>query len=222
VTRMKLNLIAKTTLSLTAIALSVISAPIAQSTTLSGHLEQLQPATIGGAVRKIGLSRTDCFPEGYAGSWQCETVVTDSAVGTVLPGQKVLSEVEFMRDQSGAIVSSWKQDGWQDGQSSVTAFNTTEAQMDRTSYYVAGSNDAMWAARARGQFTQVTPFTIVGKTVVDQYIDGQYVGRYHTTSILHRERPDTSVAAIEMREPNDNVGPAYAAPAYQYLPNTGR
>ncbi len=218
-THMKLNLLAKTTLALTTFALSTITAPIAQSTTLAGHLEQLQPATMGGATQRVGLSRTDCFPEAYAGDWQCETVVTDSAVATVLPGQRVLSEVAFQRDASGAIVSTWKQDGWMDGQSSVTAFNTSEAQMDRTSYYVAGGNESMWAARARGQFTQLTPYTIVGKTVVDQYIDGQYVGRYHTTSILRRERPDTSVAAIEMREPNDNVGPAYAAPAYQYLPS---
>jgi hypothetical protein len=219
---MILNLIAKTKLSLTAIALSVLSAPIAQSTTLTGHLEQLQPLTIGGAAQRISLSRTDCFPEAYMGSWQCETIVTESAVASVLPGQKVLSEVDFLRDQNGTIVSSWKQDGWTDGQSSVTAFNTREAQMDRTSYYMAGGNDGMWAARARGQFTQISPFTIVGKTVVDQYIDGQYVGRYHTTSILRRERPDTSVAAIEMREPNDNVGPSYTAPAYQYLPAESR
>ena len=73
-------------------------------------------------------------------------------------------------------------------------------------------------SETRGQFVQINANTIIGKTVVDQYIDRQYIGRYHTTSIIHRELPDTSVAAVEMREPNDNVGPVYAASAYQCLP----
>ena len=93
---MKLHLIAKTAISLTAIVCSVMSAPIAQSTTLTGHLEKLQPATIGGEFT-IGLSRTDCFPDEYQGLWQCETVVTDSAVDTVLSGQKVGSQVNSAR-----------------------------------------------------------------------------------------------------------------------------
>lgn len=171
-----------------------------QAITLSAHLEQNSAAITRGADLASGATlntsmRQDCFPESYEGSWRCETVVTDSAVQSVTPGQKVFCEVQFVKDATGKVVSVWNQDGWSEGQSSVTAFNNVEAQMDRTSYQTVQGSEGMWAARARGNYTQVNGAAIIARSVVDQYIDGQYVGRYHTTSVLRRENPLAGVAA---------------------------
>ncbi|MDR3615624.1 MAG: hypothetical protein P4L53_18840 [Candidatus Obscuribacterales bacterium] len=183
-----------------------------QATTISGHLEQISTATASGTTKYLGLSRTDSFPDAYEGQWQCETTVVDSAVGEVIPGVKTVSRVNFTKNASGAITSSWQQDGWAEGQSTVTAFSTNEAQLDRTSYYMVGSNAGLWAARARGQYTKVAADAIVAKSVVDQYMDGQYVGRYRTTSVMRRLRPEVDMAILKVREPNDNDGPAYLDP----------
>ena len=183
-----------------------------QATTISGHLEKISTATASGTTKYLGLARTDSFPDAYEGQWQCETTVVDSAVGAVVPGVKTVSLVSFARNAAGAITSSWQQDGWAEGQSTVTAFNTNEAQLDRTSYYMVGSNAGLWAARARGQYTKVANDDIVAKSVVDQYMDGQYVGRYRTTSVMRRLRPEVDMAVLKVREPNDNDGPAYLDP----------
>ncbi len=188
------------------------SASSVQATTISGHLEQISTATASGTIKDLGLGRTDSFPDAYEGLWQCETTVVDSAVGAIPPGVKTISRVSFTRNADGAITSSWQQDGWVEGQSTVTAFNTNEAQLDRTSYYMVGTNAGLWAARARGQYDKVTADSIVAKSVVDQYMDGQYIGRYRTTSIMRRLRPDVDMAILKVREPNDNDGPAYLDP----------
>lgn len=184
----------------------------AQATTLTGHLEQINKATASDTTKYLGQIKTDSFPDAYEGNWQCETTVVDSAVGEVPIGVKTVSQVSFIRNATGTITSTWQQNGWAEGQSTVTAFNTTEAQLDRTSYYMVGSNAGLWAARARGQYTKVAADAIVAKSVVDQYMDGQYVGRYRTTSVMRRLRPEVDMAILKVREPNDNDGPAYLDP----------
>ena len=215
---MKLSIKALQSLALASFAaLSVI--PV-QAVTLAGHLEQNYAAITRGAnfVQSGQLNASlqdDCFPESYEGSWRCDTVVTDSAVQTVVPGQKVQCEVKFVKDASGKIVSVWNQDGWTDGQSTVKAFNAQEAQMDRTSFQNNQGSEGMWAARARGNFTQVNGAAIIAHSVVDQYIDGQYVGRYHTTSILRRENPLAGIAdtGAEPRDFIDEPVNQFAAPS---------
>ena len=183
-----------------------------EATTLSGRLEQINKATASDTTKYLGQIKSDSFPDAYEGQWQCETTVVDSAVGDVPVGVKTVSQVDFARNASGAITSTWQQNGWAEGQSTVTAFNTTEAQLDRTSYYMVGSNAGLWAARARGQYTKVAADAIIAKSVVDQYMDGQYVGRYRTTSVMRRLRPEVDMAILKVREPNDNDGPAYLDP----------
>ena len=153
----------------------------------------------GGANLGSSVQR-ESFPESYEGSWRCESVVTDSAVASVTPGQKVICEVQFVRDAQGKVLSSWNQDGWAEGQSSVIAVNNLESQMDRTSYCTEQGSDGMWSARARGNYIQINGAVIIARSVVDQYMDGQYLGRYHTTSILHRENLSEGMAASNEEE----------------------
>ncbi|HEY9754447.1 MAG TPA: hypothetical protein V6C97_04770 [Oculatellaceae cyanobacterium] len=188
----------------------------AQARMIAGHLEQNCTAIAGdtslagGAIQSAAI-HANSFPETYEGVWRCETVVTDSAVQSIMPGQKVVCEVNFVKDASGKVQSVWNQDGWSEGQSSVTCFNAKEAQMDRTSYQTSNGQDGMWAARAKGNFTQINGAAIIARSVVDQYIDGQYVGRYHTTSILRRENPLEGVAASG-EEPRDFIDQQNALP----------
>lgn len=207
--------------SLAIAAFAALSVNPAQAVTLAGHLEQNYAAITRGANLTANASQTaaiqqaDCFPESYEGNWRCETVVTDSAVQSVIPGQKVNCEVRFVKDAEGKVVSVWNQDGWAEGQSSVKAFNNLEAQMDRTSFQTSQGGEGMWAARARGNFTQVNGAAIIAHSVVDQYIDGQYVGRYHTTSILRRENPLQGMAdsGAEQRDFIDQPVNYFAAPS---------
>jgi hypothetical protein len=194
----------------TASCLGLAQTP-AFSVTLAGHLEQNRAATTcsaaiarSAAIAGQARTQTDCFPDSYEGAWRCDTVVTDSTVESVQAGEKVVCEVRFVRNDQGQVVSVWKQDGWTEGASSVKAFNGAEAQMDRTSFFSDGS----WAAHARGNFTQVNGAAIIAHSVVDQYIDGQYAGRYHTTSILRRENPLADIAIHEIRD-DDQTIPTY-------------
>jgi hypothetical protein len=192
-----------------------ICAP-AQARMIAGHLEQncnaitRDTSLASGALQNAAI-HANSFPETYEGRWRCETVVTDSAVQSIVPGQKVVCEVNFIKDASGKVQSVWSQDGWSEGQSSVTSFSSSEAQMDRTSYQTSDGQDGMWAARAKGNFTQVNGAAIIARSVVDQYIDGQYVGRYHTTSILRRENPLEGMAASG-EEPRDFIDQQSALP----------
>ena len=187
-----------TKLLILAAFVGAVSTP-AQARMIAGHLEQNCTNITSGANFANGATlntaiQQNSFPETYEGNWRCETVVTDSAVQAVTPGEKVVCEVQFVKDNAGRVISIWNQDGWSEGQSSVTAFNNVEAQMDRTSYQNAQGGEAIWAARGRGNFTQINGAAIIARSVIDQYIDGQYVGRYHTTSILRRENPMEGMA----------------------------
>jgi len=194
-------------------SLGLAQAP-AFSVTLAGHLEQNRAATTCSALARNATTiaaqapgQRDCFPDSYEGAWRCDTEVTDSTVESVQAGEKVICEVRFVRNIQGKLVSVWKQDGWSEGDSTVTAFNTAEAQMDRTSFFTA-DGDGSWAAHARGNFTQVNGAAIIAHSVIDQYINGQYIGRYHTTSILRRENPLADIAIHEIRD-DDQTIPTY-------------
>jgi hypothetical protein len=130
--------------------------------------------------------RADSLPAAYEGSWRCLTVVTDSAVGAVSAGQKLESDVDFVRTADGRVVARWRQPGWTETQSSILTWSAREGQVDRTSYFYGERLNGAWAARARDRFTQVGDDKIVAQSYVDQYIDGQYLGRYRTKSVLVR------------------------------------
>lgn len=171
----------------------------AQSTLLHGYLEEKAPThsdSISGAAE---ILMANSFPTGYLGSYHCVTTVVDSAVSAVggIPavtvGQTMLSDVAFVKQPDGRIVAKWNQPGWTESQASITTFSKTDARVDRTNYYVADGMEQSWAARSRDQFSQTDRDSIVAKSYVDQYVDGQFAGRYHTTSVLHKQ-PDIALA----------------------------
>lgn len=104
------------------------------------------------------------------------------------------SEIQFARTQDGRIVAKWNQAGWVESQANVTAWNTAEAQIDRTDYYYGEGFNGNWAARSRDRFAQVEQSKMMAQSYVDQYIDGRYIGRYRTKSTLYLQDSQRNVA----------------------------
>lgn len=139
---------------------------------------------------------TNSFPTTYQGAWYCQTTVVDSTLPAVLQGQVIGSEVVFFLSKDGGIHARWNQPGWVETQSQAITFNGTEAKADRTTYYFGDNMQGSWAARARDQFAQTGPDTISAKSYVDQYLDGQYLGRYRTVSVLKRSGASQNMASM--------------------------
>jgi hypothetical protein len=191
-----------TVLSLSAVlGLCALATPV-QATLLKGYVNENQTlegqTQTGGAEQSTlnGAIQAESFPASYEGTWQIQTEVTDSAVETVQAGQKMISNIDFVRKPDGRIVANWNQPGWTETKVSIKSYSTTEAMTDRTTYYYGERMNGSWAARSRDSFTQIEPHKMIAKSYVDQYIDGQYLGRYRTKSVLFRSG-DNKVALNE-------------------------
>lgn len=159
--------------------------PGAQAATLlHGHLEELTPAIDDKKMTASLLPNS--FPQAFAGTWKCETTVVDSGVSAVLAGQKSVSEITFRHVPDGRTVASWVQPGWTEAEASQVSFSQERARVDRTNYYWADGVKGAWAARSRDDFTKLSDSQMTAKSYIDQYVDGQYVGRYRTISNLYR------------------------------------
>jgi len=174
--------------SATLVALLAFMQPT-NATLLRGYLER-QDATQPQSDPTSGAQEVpvaNSYPDAYQGSWHCVTTVTDSGVQTVPAGQIMTSDVNFAKVPDGRIVAKWTQPGWTETQASITRFNKTDARVDRTNYYTADGMENSWAARSRDQFSLTQPGAIMAQSYVDQYVDGQFVGRYRTKSVLHKQ-----------------------------------
>lgn len=126
------------------------------------------------------------FPANYSGRWQCVTRVVDSAIDSVAIGTELKSEVCFVDVPDGRVIARWVQPGWTETQASAMSWSSREAQTDRTSYYFGEGMNGSWASRSRDHFMQVSIDRLECKSYVDQYMDGRYIGRYRTISVLSR------------------------------------
>jgi len=198
----------KKSIILAATLLASMALSPAQANVLHGYLEhqaeaQLAPSatptpapssdSISGAVETL---IPNSYPAGYQGQWRCITTVVDSGVAAIPTGSVLLSDVTFARQADGRVTAAWVQPGWTESTSSVTAFSGTEARVDRTNYFVSKDLDQSWAARSRDQFTQTNRQSITAKSYIDQYVDGQFVGRYRTTSVLQKA-PGSDIALAQ-------------------------
>jgi len=147
-----------------------------------------------GASRPGQPATANSFPLTYQGAWYCETTVIDSTLPAVAQGQVIGSEVVFYPAKDGTIHARWNQPGWVETQSQAVTFNGSEAKADRTTYYFGDNMQGSWAARARDQFAQTSADAITAKSYVDQYMDGQYLGRYRTVSVLKRNADSQNMA----------------------------
>jgi hypothetical protein len=176
--------------------LALVSIAPAEAVVLNGQLEEVEVADENASPGvQPGALIPNTFPTHYAGKWVCETTITESSVPTVLPGTKVQSEVHFIPTADGRIEMRHYQPGWVRNKCLTVSFNGNEAKADTTSYYFGEKVQGAWAARTRDQYLQETDDLIKAKSYVDQYINGQYVGRYRTISVLRRVAEDNRSVA---------------------------
>ena len=174
------------------LALSLFSVAPAQATLLHGYVNDSASAAAGSKVFSASVkeaaapTRSDSFPAEVQGTWQCVSVVTDSLVDTVQPGQQIVSRMDFVKAADGRVVARFQQPGWTETQASVTAFSTASYVLDKTNYFYGDRSGGAWAARSRDHYQLVGADRMVADSEVDQYIDGRYVGRYMTRSTLVR------------------------------------
>ncbi len=170
-----------------AFGITAIFTAASAGTMLHGHLEEMAMQQPAMNEQKLSVSSLpNSFPYSFTGVWRCETTVIDSGVSTILPGQKSISEISFKHSPDGRTVASWAQPGWTEAEASQVSFSAEKARVDRTNYYWADGVKGAWAARSRDDFTRVSDSQMISKSYIDQYVDGQYIGRYRTTSVLYR------------------------------------
>jgi hypothetical protein len=157
-------------------------APDASARFLHGYLkkDRSQASTTDGAT-----VQASSFPSTYEGIWRCQSTVIDSQINIVAEGHKLVSVIRFLRDPNGRLTAQWVQPGWNETQASVQKFSESEAKLERTNIY-SGDGNSNWATRSQDVFTQIDDATMVAQSEVDQYMDGRYIGRYRTESILSR------------------------------------
>lgn len=173
-------------------AVSLFAAAPAQATLLHGYVSgqhseasnsQVYSASVQEAAAPV---RKDSFPSEVQGSWECVSVVVDSLVDSVVPGQQIVSRMDFVKANDGRIVARFQQPGWTETQASVTAFSTASYVLDKTNYFYGDQSRGSWAARSRDHYQLVGQDKMLAESEVDQYVDGRYAGRYRTRSTLVR------------------------------------
>jgi hypothetical protein len=149
----------------------------------SGTAQQGQEAPVESGKLHRAMLADNSFPQTFAGMWKCVTVVVDSAVSSVPVGQRVESAVNFEQTNDGRVVARWEQPGWTEAQSSVVPMSQNEVALERTNYY---RNGGSWAAHSRDRYLQLDANRIAADSQVEQFINGQFLGRYETKSMLYR------------------------------------
>lgn len=129
------------------------------------------------------MLKDNSFPQTFAGWWKCVTVVVDSAVSTIPVGQRVESAISFEQLRDGRVIERWEQPGWTETASNVTPISTVEVALERTNFY---RRDGRWAAHSRDRYLQIDANRIAADSQVEQFVDGQFLGRYQTKSMLYR------------------------------------
>jgi hypothetical protein len=174
---------------------SLLALP-ASAGVLQGHVEQSDPHAV---VTSIKAEIADSFPSSYEGTWHCVTTVIDSALQLVAPGTVTECDIEFKRNAQGKVAVHWTQPGWTESQSSVSRFSTTQARLDRTAYYWADGAGGAWAARSQDNFTLNSDRVMISSSSVDQYLDGLYLGRYRTSSVLTKADTQPTTAMLQQQ-----------------------
>ncbi len=144
----------------------------------------------------VNYPLSNSFPKQYLGTWNCVTTVVNSSVNIVEIGNKTISTIVFQEDKDSNIIANWNQPQWTQSQSNIVAFNDQESQVERTNYYWGENMQGAWATRSKDTFKQVNPSYMTADSEVDQYYQGQYIGRYKTQSVLYKANTDISALNI--------------------------
>lgn len=173
-----------------AVAFAFLLSNAANSAVLYGYVQDQEAAAP--SAQTAAAAQSDQLPDSLEGSWQCMTTVTDSLVSGVAPGQQIYSRVDFRRGPDGRLKADWQQSGWVEAQAHVNN-QGSYVVIDRSTYYFGEGSNGNWACRSRDRYNLVEHDKVVCNSDVDQYIAGNYMGRYRTNSVLVRLRNDVAL-----------------------------
>lgn len=189
------NLLAMLT-GLSALVCPLSCLPALAGPLLHGAVEESRELPTG-EIGQAEISETlaelkpDSFPVSFVGNWQCVSIVVDSVVPGVIAGQQISSQMSFLPDSTGKVTAFWNQPGWTETQCDVSAYNARQFKSERTNFFQGDGTSRAWAARSRDEYTVQTVDQLVAFSEVEQYLDGRFLGRYRTKSVLVRAcKPD--------------------------------
>ncbi len=170
-----------------AIALSHTATP-AEAVMLHGSVETadftaVQPMPLSAALSAV--QQSDARANLLEGNWKCVSQVVGSNVAGVAAGSVVESAVKYTRDGRGNLVEYWSQDQWTPASSAVVKLDTDLMTSTHESISPA-ANGAAWSARSHDMYKIIAPDRIVAQSIVEQFVNGQFVGRYKTASVLQK------------------------------------
>lgn len=142
------------------------------------------------STEKVKCRPSTSFPVTFTGQWRCESLVVSSAVPDVVPGQRMISQVDFVKSPQGSVSMSWAQSGWTSTLTGLRVKGEKQATASRVNQYMTGN----WTAKSKDRYAQVSENQLVAESNVDQYRDGQFVGTYRTQSILYRVEPMQAIS----------------------------
>jgi hypothetical protein len=130
------------------------------------------------------LNATNVRAQILPGTWECDTrVVASSAPGVVL-GAAVRCAVRYQCAADGNLLELQEESGWAPSLAAVVRLNTEVMTVTHES--VSSSRAGQINAKSLDRMKLVSPNTMVGESVVTQYVNGVFAGQYKTASVMHK------------------------------------
>lgn len=169
-----------------AITVFIVSGQAANATVLRGGVkvndglpEQSNNTFALSAEQKVAQQK-----EAVEGTWNCISKVVASTCPAVMPGTVVHSLIQYLKNTQGSLVQQWNEAGWMPASTPVLKFTESSITTTKTSNMqgIGGG----WTARSQEHLKLLDPNTMIAESVVEQYLNGQFVGRYKTSSVLKK------------------------------------
>lgn len=169
-------LIALTTL----IAIAPVNATVLKGGVSSNNFQQ--NGMLQGSVEN-SVSAAEQARE-VEGTWNCVSKVVDSNCPSIIPGTVVQSFIQFLRNAEGSLVQNWQESGWTPASTPVLKFGNSQISTSKEATFQNGQGG--WTARTQERMKMLNPQTMIAESTVQQYLNGQFVGTYKTTSVLRK------------------------------------
>ncbi len=92
--------------------------------------------------------------------------------------------VSYVPNARGQMLELCEQDGWSPTTAAVVDLSSDTILVKRTS--CSASRGAAISAQTKDAMKIVSPNVIAATSLVNQYVNGAFVGQYRTQSVLHR------------------------------------
>jgi len=143
------------------------------------------------AAFQLGISK-DQYKSELVGNWDVATTVTWSDCPYVKVGQAAESELN-VADTNGILYPSWKANDWQ----LVKNSNINISEDDQITWERSNKlykDGKYWYVESIDRFAFDKDGKLKAKSLIKQYLNGEYVGSYITESDLNKPAAQTAVS----------------------------